>query len=305
MTAARSRDTLIAGLRAEALAPVRDPGIRALVAAIHARAHGPVRAVLFYGSGLWDGADPDKVQDFYALVARQRDFDPRPVRAALARVLPPNVYYLEADADGVTYRAKVAVMRWDQFARAARGRAATPHIWARFAQPCRIVDADTPARAEATLAALADAVTTFHRKLAPLVPADADARGFWLAGLAETYARELRSERRDRAAAVFDADPERFAWRTACARDAMGRPTAAARRRARRRAAVARPAGKAIALLRLMKATLTFDGGVDYILWKIERHSGVRETPSAFTRKHPLIGGWPLLVRLYRRGAFR
>ena len=298
-------DTLIAGLRAEALAPVEDPGIRALVAAIHARSRGPVHAVLFYGSGLWDGADPETVHDFYALVARQRDFDARPVPAALARVLPPNVYYLTAEAGGTVYRAKVAVMRWDQFARAVRGRAATPQIWARFAQPCRIVDADTSERAEAAVELLADAVRTFHRKLRPLVPANADARGFWLAGLAETYARELRSEGRDRAAAVVDADGARFAWRTRCAVADLPAPDTRTRRRARRRAALGRPLGKLIALLRLMKATLTFDGGVDYILWKIERHSGVKETPGAFARRHPLIGGWPLLIRLYRRGAFR
>jgi len=300
------RQALIDGLRDEALTPVTDDGIAALVAAIRARASGPVRAVLFYGSGLWDGADPDKVQDFYVLVDGFRDFDTRRLPAMLGRLLPPNVYYLEADGADARYRAKVTVMRWDQFARAAAGRAATPHIWARFAQPCRIVAADTPERAEAVLGMLADAVLSFHRKLRPLMAPSADARGIWVAGLTETYARELRSERPDRAATVFDADPARLAWRTRVASALLGpAPTNAARRHARLAVAFARPCGKAVTLLRLMKATVTFDGGVDYVLWKIERHSGVRVTPSAFTRRHPLIGGWPLLIRLYRRGAFR
>lgn len=297
---------LLDGLRAEALTPVEDDGIAALVAAIRRRARGPVRAILFYGSGLWEGTDPDAIQDFYVLVDRLRDFDPRPARAILGRVLPPNVYYLEADGAGARYRAKVTVMRWDQFAAAARGRAATPHIWARFAQPCRIVATDTPGRSEAVLAMLADAVLTFHRKLRPLMAPSADARGFWVAGLSETYGRELRSERPDRAASVFDADPDRLAWRTHTALSALGPPpNQGARRTARIVAAFAAPAGKIVTLMRLMKATVTFDGGVDYVLWKIERHSGVRETPSAFARRHPLLGGWPLLVRLYRRGAFR
>jgi hypothetical protein len=133
----------------------------------------------------------------------------------------------------------------------------------------------------------------------------------------ETYARELRSESPDRAAAVFDADPARLLWRSEVALPVLAGVKASTpveaippvgpgtRLRARTLSALARPLGKAVTLLRLMKATLTFEGGVDYVLWKIERHSGIKETPSDFARRHPLIGGWPILIRLYRRGAFR
>ena len=58
-------------------------------------------------------------------------------------------------------------------------------------------------------------------------------------------------------------------------------------------------------LLRLIKAVFTFEGGVDYALWKIERHSGVTVTVSDRARRHPLIFGWGPLFRLWRRGAFR
>jgi len=315
---ADARAELDAGLRREALAPVDDPGLAALVAAIRARAEGEVAAVLFYGSGLWQAVGDDTVHDFYVLVERPRDFDRRPLVALLGRLLPPNVYYLETRHAGGTLRAKCAVMTLEQFARAAAGRAATPQIWARFAQPCRLVHARDAAARDRVLAALAYAVVTFHRKILPLVPAGADARDIWRRGLAETYGRELRSESSDRAASVFDAQPEAFAWRTRCAVPLTGLPAAlddagrlvwreggGRRRRARLAAALARPLGKLVALLRLMKATVTFEGGVDYVLWKIERHSGVRVEPSAFTRRHPLIGGWALLVKLYRRGAFR
>lgn len=313
---------LIDGLNREATTPVPDPGTQALVAAIRARSRGEVRAILFYGSGFRGGVRPDTVHDFYALVDRQRDFEIRPVVAGLGSILPPNVYYLETtvevDPGPTRFRAKCAVVSWSQFDRATRGIAATPHIWARFAQPCRIVyavDADT---CNAVVGMLGRAVMTFHEKIRPLAPPHADARSFWVAGLSETYARELRSERPTRAAAVFDADPAPLAWRSQLALSALaGRghaPTAPERvpppstgRRLRGRAisAFARPAGKLGTLLRLMKATVTFEGGVDYVLWKIERHSGIRETPSAFARRHPLIGGWPILIRLYRKGAFR
>ena len=56
---------------------------------------------------------------------------------------------------------------------------------------------------------------------------------------------------------------------------------------------------------RLVKGALTFDDALDYILWKVERHSGVRVEASARQHRYPLIFAWPLVWRLYRRGAFR
>ena len=57
--------------------------------------------------------------------------------------------------------------------------------------------------------------------------------------------------------------------------------------------------------MRIFKAALTFDGALDYLLWKIKRHSGVYIEPSDLQRKVPLIFAWPLLIRLWRKGAFR
>jgi hypothetical protein len=58
-------------------------------------------------------------------------------------------------------------------------------------------------------------------------------------------------------------------------------------------------------VLRLVKAAGTFDDPLDYLLWKIERHSGIYIAPSERQRRYPLIFAWGLLWRLYRRGAFR
>ena len=63
--------------------------------------------------------------------------------------------------------------------------------------------------------------------------------------------------------------------------------------------------GKTLSVLRLVKSAFTFQGGVDYLLWKLERHSGVRVEATERERRHPLIYGWGLAWRLYRRGAFR
>jgi len=68
---------------------------------------------------------------------------------------------------------------------------------------------------------------------------------------------------------------------------------------------VRRLQGKLLSLLRLMKATFTFQGGIDYIAWKLERHTGVAIEVTPKMRRHPLLYSWGLLWRLYRRKVFR
>jgi hypothetical protein len=54
-----------------------------------------------------------------------------------------------------------------------------------------------------------------------------------------------------------------------------------------------------------MKSAFTFQGGVDYIVWKLERHTGIAVEVTPRLRRYPLIFIWPHFWRLYRRGAFR
>ena len=63
--------------------------------------------------------------------------------------------------------------------------------------------------------------------------------------------------------------------------------------------------GKLLSVLRLMKAAFTFQGGIDYIAWKLERHTGVPIEVTPKMRRQPLLYSWGLVWRLYRRGVFR
>ena len=63
--------------------------------------------------------------------------------------------------------------------------------------------------------------------------------------------------------------------------------------------------GKILSVKRLFKAAFTFNEPLQYLLWKIERHSGHYIEPSPLQLKHPLLFSWPLLWKLYRLGAFR
>ena len=63
--------------------------------------------------------------------------------------------------------------------------------------------------------------------------------------------------------------------------------------------------GKILSIMRLLKALFTFKGGVDYVLWKIERHSGIAIEAAPRLRRVPLVGLLVIFWQLYRRGAFR
>ena len=66
-----------------------------------------------------------------------------------------------------------------------------------------------------------------------------------------------------------------------------------------------RPAAKGLAFLRLLKSATTFGDWLPYILWKVERHSGQKVEVTDRQRRHPILLGLPVLVRLVRQGILR
>ena len=63
--------------------------------------------------------------------------------------------------------------------------------------------------------------------------------------------------------------------------------------------------GKALSLARLVKGLATFDGAIDYIVWKLERHSGQHIEVPQRVRRRPWILVWTFAFDLWRRGIFR
>jgi hypothetical protein len=165
--------------------------------------------------------------------------------------------------------------------------------------------------------ALATAAITMVANSAGLLSAEFDARTLWTRGFTATYGAELRAERGGRAGLIYEADSARYDRLTgpalAAAGIAVAQDTATGRfRRASPSPqgaaivwALRRVLGKLLSALRLVKGVFTFDGGLDYILWKIERHSGVTTTVTPWQRRHPLLAAPSVAWRLYRQGAFR
>lgn len=283
------------------------------------RRHGAaVGAVLFYGSCLRSGSDRDSLLDLYLLVDSYHGCYPgRPLARWANRLLPPNVFYFEQEWGERTVRAKYAIISFADFAAGARRRAILPAIWARFSQPTVLVHARDEAARQAVESALAEAIATMAWRTAPLVERPVDATGFWTAGYARSYQAEARVEGAGRAALLLEpkARYERL-LRPALAASGVpfldageGRVSisldAHERRRGRAFWSRASLATRLHTIPRLAKAAFTFEGGVDYALWKVERHSGVRVKAGPWERRHPILAALPLLWRAWRLGAFR
>ncbi|MES2884220.1 MAG: hypothetical protein V4709_05415 [Pseudomonadota bacterium] len=311
----RPPEPLAALIEAELLQPV-PPAFAAFAAHLAGQGQGAL-AVLFYGSNLRTG-DLDGVLDFYILVSALRDWHASRLAALGNHLLPPNVGYHEWLHEGRTLRAKVAVLRLDQFERGVAGAGLDTTLWARFAQPARLIWSRDAAAASSATAAVSQAVVTASRWAALLGPVQGQASEYWDAVFARTYAAELRVEKSSRALSLAAHDPERYAqalraaWQLAGASFSQNEAgllcpelDAAARQRAGRAWARRARWGKPLNLLRLTKSVFTFAGGADYVAWKVERHSGYRIPLTDWQRRHPLLAAPKVLWTLWRRGVLR
>jgi hypothetical protein len=292
---------------AELAEPV-DPRVRAVAAAIAARYGDASRAVLFYGSCLRQRELDGLMLDFYLIVSRYRDAYGRSWLAAANRLIPPNVFPFEQDG----LRAKYAVLSEKDFDRECGPRARSVSVWARFAQPARLAwtkDEEAKARAAAAVAEAAPTLFAMTRPALGGAERD-DPLAIFRAGFTFTYGAELRAERSGRPADIVDSDPERYARIGRAALEAaaggpVGPPSESGRRAAELAWGRRQSKGKALSVVRLLKAGATYSGGIDYLAWKINRHAGTQIEVKPWQRRWPLLAAIALLPRLLRRGAVR
>ena len=280
---------------AELAEPV-DPRVSAMAGAIAAAYPGAARAVLFYGSCLRESALDGLMLDFYLIVSSYREAYGRGWFALANKLVPPNVFPFEHEG----LAAKYAVLSEADFLRENGPEAGTVSVWARFAQPSRLVWAKDEAARAAAVAAVARAAPTLLGFALPMTQDRRDALAVWRRGFELTYGSELRAERAARPGSIVDGDPARYR-RFAAAALPLAKPAAKAAQRWRK----FRRKGKAMSLVRLAKATTTFAGGVDYLAWKINRHAGTKLVVKPWQRRWPILGALTLLPRLWRRGAIR
>ena len=245
--------------------------------------------VLFYGSNLRTGS-LEGVLDFYVLL-------PGPQQERIW----PRVSYREWEREGEVLRAKIATMSLEKFAEAARGRSRDTTIWTRFVQPSALIWASGENARDQTLAAVAQAARTASRFAAVLGPQRGSAEDYWRALFQATYRAEFRVEKPGREDSILSVNAAHFDGLLPLAWQAEGiafereggmlapRLDPAARGRIAKAWKRQERMGKALNILRLAKATTTFEGAARYGAWKLERHTGIALEVTPFREEHPLL----------------
>ncbi|WP_417608327.1 hypothetical protein [Parasphingorhabdus sp.] len=294
------------------LAQPVDPRVAAFAASIAAKYGDASRAVLFYGSCLRTTELDGQMLDFYLIVSNYEAAYGKSWLAGANKRLPPNVF--PAEHDGLI--AKVAVLSERDFHRLNRIGASAVSVWARFAQPSRLVwHADAQAQAQ-VVDAIAGAPVTLFDMTFPMMGVDQEYRilDVWKRGFELTYGAELRAERKDRSGSVVDSDVARYerfgtAVVAAIAERAKKRgknlKIVASRAAVEKRWRQLRRNGKILTLARLAKASATYAGGIDYLAWKINRHAGTDYVIRPWQRKLPILGALVMLPRLILGGAIK
>jgi hypothetical protein len=287
-------------LERELVRPVPE-AVKAVSDAILERHGEAVAAILFYGSML-RADDPDGILDLYVLTESLLGFHRSIVPAFANALLPPNVIYREVLGPGGVIRSKVAVMSLDSFARRARGHAIDTTVWARFCQPVILVYARDEGVRAVIVEAMTESIRTAVRWALRLNDGAASSEAVWTDVFRHTYGAELRAERPGRGASIYSFAPNRYdRFLTLLRQD----ETAGWRVATRCAWPLLRSCGKVLNLARLAKAAFTFQNGVDYLVWKIERHAGRSVEISEWERRHPFLSAPRVLWRLYKDGLIR
>jgi hypothetical protein len=298
--------SLLRLIEEESVGP-KPPAVVAVAEAARRRHGSAIVAVLLYGSCLREQDVEGKLVDLYLLADNYAALHGSPMARALNRVLPPNVYYIEHNLAGQRVAAKYAIVTLEQLERLVTQRTLQPYFWARFAQPTVVLWSSGEAVQRRVHRALGEAVRTMVGEALPLMPAEWTPALLWQRALAETYGSELRAERRDQPERLYQTYAPRYDRITEilCGREVGLVAPATESTLASRRWRWRRVLGKTLSVLRLVKASFTFEDGAAYLAWKIRRHSGVEIELTPWQQRHPVLASSVLAWRLYRAGGFR
>lgn len=290
---------------------VRRNDILGATAALVLRGGGTVAAVLFYGSCLRT-SEPGLI-DLYVLVDSYRAFHKNILSAVANRLLPPTVVFRPSN-NPANRGFKIAIISRRDFQRRLKPRSLDTTLWARFCQPVSVAYCRDETVRAWLCDALADAAATAVHWAARLGPERGNSRDYWCALFRATFAAELRAEREGRGELIYEYDRVRYdGILETCAQGALvanppvierclpNKVVAGARREWRWRFRL----GKILNLARLAKALFTFSNGLDYIVWKLERHSDQSVVLSDWQRRHPILAAPVVIPSLLRRGVIR
>jgi len=282
-----------------------DPVLNGFVDHITSLFPDSVIAIVFYGSCLrtkqYDGA----MLDFYVIVNDYKNCYSGRLERIANSLLPPNVYFLQADINQKQYVSKYAVITLRDLYQKVSKKSFHPYFWARFCQPISVPYAKDKKVQEELLCIQALAIETFltSTQQCQYLNVNQDfAPDVWINGFELTYAAELRAESQGRAKQIFDNNKDFYLGISRCLmlkkNQVSLKNMAMAPWRFTLLWRMRNVLGRLLSILRLFKASFTFKNGVDYIAWKIERHTGEKILVTPRLRRFPWIFAWPILYKL-------
>ena len=278
-----------------------------------------ILGLLFYGSCLRLGCSSDSIADLYVIVKDYQSFYNSVFLSLSNFLLPPNVFYLETCLGKEIIRLKYAVISFDQLKRATSPLWFHSYFWARFCQPMQLIYYQDEKVIEEVTKCICRAIYTFVSRVIPCLDEGFSVYELWTKGLQLTYMAEIRPESKSRAKSIWQVNKACFERITPYVLSDIkkAKNQSISKQNLEDHFCVKRYChkifscimpwsiriiiGKFLSVLRLVKAGFTFRGGVDYALWKIERHTGVRIKLGPFLRRHPILAmlltSWKLLIK--------
>lgn len=280
---------------------------------ISARHPNRVLGFLYYGSSLRQMNEGGKMLDLYVIVDSYKKTHKNPIRATLNAAIPPAVYYVELTHEDKTLSTcKYSIISLSGFERRCGSSALLSTVWGRFSQPSILLfsrDENTKSR---IMRARVAAVSHLANETAPLINAPTSSLAFWARALRESYRTELRPEASEsRSLEIVAKYENRY---TELSTALFGKPdskglynlTSSEKPNAvKLRWLMRRVIGKPMTAIRVINSAATFDGGLEYVLRKLENHSGVTIDVTPSQRRHPVLWSPILGWKLWRKGAFR
>ncbi len=297
-----------------------DPATNILVEKLQQQFGNSLQAILFYGSCQRSGDYHSGILDLYVLVDSYHNAYEKGYLAWLNKLLPPNVFYLEATTGNQPIRAKYAVLTLHDFIRGTSKHWFHSYLWGRFAQPLGILFHRSVEILQLINKASAQSAITFLSRVIPTLPPTFTTKELWHQAFTLSYGAELRPERPGYATNLHTVAENYYNQLTCLTLPALPfkincsdtEPTICrtlisefSRRRCRQAWKLRKIQGKILSILRLLKALLTFHGGIRYIRWKVERHAGIEFQKPADGKPETFFQLCKSFWQAYRQGGFR
>lgn len=305
----------------QSVTELHDEPVEALVTEIRNRYGDVIVAILFYGSCMRNREYFDGLLDLYVIVDSYHAAYKKLLLASINKMLPPNVFNIEIPFADKKIKAKYAVLSTKDFQKASSRKWFHSYIWSRFTQPIKIVYLRDSDSKDKVTNALANASHTFLYHVIPMLPNEFDSETLWNKGFKFTYQSELRAEKVNAVTSLYESNPQYFdlvlknaintlPYQVEIKKDASGMHYQTTIGNAKRLCSsilwkIRAFQGKMLSIFRLLKALFTFDQGVEYIVSKLEKHSGQNVELSDKVKRHPLIYGWGYFLKLYKRKIYK